>query len=531
MAKKVDKKQVTSDKKQEEEEKVTKEKKEKKAAKPQNDKATRQKEEKKSAGKGVGAGEKKVEAKKSKLLDEVGGEATKGQGGKAVKQEKKAEKTPDGKKSNTEALKKTEKTEKKASKKGVSKSKSDRDVSKKKIDSKKTPDSAPSSAKASDGKKALTGKPETMDELLEAMGYELKAPKKGEVIEGVVTDVTKKMVLVDIGGKTEGMVVDKEFEATRDLIVDLEVGDKVSVYVSQPENDRGQILLSLKKAAVDRKWGQFSEYLETGDLIDVTGVEVNRGGLIVTTEGIRGFVPSSQFGKEYLGGMDKLLNKKFKVKVIEVDREKNRLIFSERLVSEAEAIAKKDKALSVIKVGDVYEGVVSGIMPFGVFMTVTVPLDGNKKQETSNKKQEEVTEDQVGQVEGLVHISEISWEKVNDPNDYFKQGDRVRVKVLGVENGKLNLSVKQLSDDPWSSIVSKYPQGKTVKGKVTRTAPFGVFVTLEPGVDGLIHISKIPAGSEPKVGDEIEVVVDTVDQGNRRMSLGILLKEIPVMYR
>lgn len=383
-------------------------------------------------------------------------------------------------------------------------------------------------------KKTVSDKtPTTMDELLEATGYKLKAPKKGEVIEGIVTEITKKMVLVDIGGKTEGMVVDKEFEATKDLVEKLTVGDKVSVYVSSPENERGQILLSLKKAAVDRKWEQFNEFLSTGELVEVIGVEVNRGGLIVTTEGIRGFVPSSQFGKEFLGGMDKLLNKKFRVKVIEVDREKNRLIFSERLVSEAEAIQKKDKALEVIKVGDQYEGIVSGIMPFGAFMTVTVPLDSSKKQVTSNKKKDgdAIDDDTVGQVEGLVHISEISWEKVNDPNDYFKQGDRVKVRVLGVDNGKLNLSVKQLTDDPWKSIVDKYPEGKQIKGKVTRTAPFGVFVTLEPGVDGLIHISKIPAGSEPKVGDELDVVVDTVNSDERRMSLGLVLKEVPVMYR
>ncbi len=359
------------------------------------------------------------------------------------------------------------------------------------------------------------GTPKTMEELLAATGYTLKAPKRGDVVEGLITEINKRMVLIDIGAKTEGMVVDKEYDATKDLIEGLTVGDEVSVYVISPENDRGQILLSLKRAAVDRKWEQMAEYLGTGKVADVEGLEVNRGGLIVQTEGMRGFVPSSQFGKVYLGKMDELVGRRFKVKVIEVDREKNRLIFSERLVSEAEAIEKKDRALEVIKQGDTYEGVVSGIMPFGAFMTVTVPLKNGEE----------------GQVEGLVHISEISWEKVNDPNDYFKQGDRVKVRVLGVDNGKLNLSVKQLKDDPWSQIAKKYPEGKQVKGHVTRTAPFGVFVTLEPGVDGLIHISKIPAGSEPKVGDELEVVVDTVEPDNRRMSLGMVLTEVPVSYR
>jgi ribosomal protein S1 len=131
----------------------------------------------------------------------------------------------------------------------------------------------------------------------------------------------------------------------------------------------------------------------------------------------------------------------------------------------------------------------------------------------------------------LVHISEISWEKVNDPNDYFTQGDRVKVKVLGIDNGKLNLSVKQLTEDPWKNILKKYEIGTSVKGRVTRVEPFGVFVTLEPGVDGLIHISKIDAGKEPEVGKDIDVIVDSVDVENRRMSLGVVLTEVPVGYK
>jgi len=325
--------------------------------------------------------------------------------------------------------------------------------------------------------------------------------------------------LVDIGAKTEGMVVDREFEAAQDYITDLKMGDEVSVFVVSPENERGQILLSLKRALVDRKWEQFTEYMATGESVEVKGLEVNKGGMIVLSEGIRGFVPSSQFGKTFLGKMDLLIEKDFKVKVIEVDKEKNRLIFSERLVSEAEEIAKKAEALKFVKSGDTFEGVVSGIMPFGVFVGVEVPLADSKEG--------------MGKVEGLVHISEISWEKVNDPNDYFKLGDRVKVRVLGIDEdaGKLNLSVKQLTDDPWKTVETKYPVGAKVSGKVSRTAPFGAFVTLEPGVDGLIHISKIPSGNEPKVGGEIEIFVENIDVEQRRMSLGIVLTEVPVGYK
>jgi len=373
---------------------------------------------------------------------------------------------------------------------------------------------------AKETKETLTSFPQTMDELLKETGYELKAPQPGEVLGGIVTDISKKMVLIDIGAKTEGMVVDREYEAAKDFISDLSVGDDVNVFVLSPENERGQILLSLKRALIDRRWEQFSEYMETTESVEVKGLEVNKGGMIVMADGLRGFVPSSQFGKEYLGRMERLLNQAFKVKVIEVNKEKNRLIFSERHVSEAEAIAKKSVALQFVKTGDSYEGVVSGIMPFGVFVGVEVPIGEGKEKE-------------VGKVEGLVHISEISWEKVNDPNDYFKLGDKVKVKVLGIDEdaGKLNLSVKQLSGDPWSLVPTKYPQGAKVKGRVTRSAPFGVFVTLEPGVDGLIHISKIPAGEEPKVDDIIEIFVESVDVDQRRMSLGMVLTEVPVGYK
>jgi len=377
--------------------------------------------------------------------------------------------------------------------------------------------------------KKKTKIPTTMEELLEVTGYKLKAPKRGQVMEGLITEISKKVVLVDIGGKTEGIVVDKEYEAAVDLISQMSVGDTIQVYVLSPENDRGQILLSLRKAAVDQKWEQFAQYMETEEPVSVRGLEVNKGGLIVGAESLRGFVPSSQFGEEYLGRMEELLNKQFKVLVIEVDREKNRLIFSEKLVSEAEALAKKKEALKYVKVGGVFEGVISGIMPFGAFVTVRVPIT---KSKVKTKKPKAKDKD-VAKMEGLVHISEISWEKVNDPNDYFRLGDKIKVKVLGVEegSGKLNLSVKQLSDDPWLKVKEKYTIGKKVKGKVTRVAPFGAFVTLEPGVDGLIHISKIPSGDEPKVGKEVGVFVDSVDLEHRRMSLGMVLKEVPVGYK
>lgn len=359
--------------------------------------------------------------------------------------------------------------------------------------------------------------PKTMEELLASAAKQLKVPQKGSVIEGIITDITKKMVVVDIGGKTEGVVIDKEFELAQDFIDDLAVGETISVYIISSENDKGQTLLSLKKAAMDKKWDMFVHALENNLNVNVKGVELNRGGMIVVSAGLRGFVPSSQFGKIHLGKLHDLINKKFDVKVIEVDREKNRLIFSERHVSEQNIIEQRDAALTTIKVDDQLEGTVSGIMPFGLFITVEVNTEDAKK----------------GQVEGLVHISEMSWMKVEDPHKLFKVGDKVKVKVLGIDQaaGKLNLSIKQLTDDPWNTIADRYPVGSTVSGKVSRVESFGVFVNFEAGVDGLIHISKVVSLDDYKIGDKVTVNVESVEPDKRRMSLSPVLTTVPMGYK
>ena len=328
------------------------------------------------------------------------------------------------------------------------------------------------------------------------------------------------MVLVDIGAKTEGMVADAEAKEAVDIIETLKVGDKISVFVKHPENDQGQILLSLRKAVEEGRWSVFKKWMEEDKEVEVTGLEVNKGGMVVKIGEIRGFVPASQFGEKHLGNMDELLNKVFKAKVIEVDKVQNRLIFSEKLVSDAVGLAKKDEALADVVAGTKLVGTVSGIMPFGVFVTVNVPVKG-KSADTAAK------------IEGLVHISEISWEKVDDLNTMFKVGQEVEVMVIGIEKeaGKLNLSIKQLSGDPWSDIEVKYAVGTKHQGKVVRIAPYGVFVNFGKGIDGLIHVSKQPQGKEFAMGETVDVYVEMLDAKSRRMSLGVVLTEVPVEYR
>lgn len=362
-----------------------------------------------------------------------------------------------------------------------------------------------------------TNKPMTMADLLASATKKMVIPKKGDTVEGIITSIGKKSLTLDIGAKTEGIVADKEFESSTDYVSDLKVGSKIEAVVISTENEQGQVSLSLRKAATDSRWDYFTEAFEKETILEAKGLEVNKGGLIVVVNGTRGFVPSSQFGKDLVGTFSKLKGETIKVRVIEVDKEKNRLIFSERHVSEAEELANKAEALDSVESGAIYEGVVSGVMHFGLFVTVEVPVEDGTK----------------GHVEGLVHISEISWEKVTHPKEFHSVGDRIKVRVLGIDEktGKLNLSIKQLSDDPWKVIADKYQVGTTVEGVVSRVEPFGVFVNVETGIDGLIHSSKLEEGHNLKKGDHITVNVESVDPDQRRMSLSLVLTEVPLGYK
>ena len=361
----------------------------------------------------------------------------------------------------------------------------------------------------------------TMEELLKANADKLVIPQKGDTVTGVIVEKNKKNLVIDLGAKTEAYVADKEFEFASDFIDELKVGDEIKGIVVSTDYDNGQVLLSLKGAASDAKWEYFEDALDKDLDLEAKGIELNRGGLIVLVNGVRGFVPSSQFGRQYMGKISSLKGEAFKVKAIEVDREKNRLIFSERHVSEAKELAQKDLAVENVQEGAIYEGVVSGVMHFGLFVTVEVPVKDEDKI------------DSTGYIEGLIHISEISWEKVNHPKDYHKVGDKVKVKVLGIDErtNKLNLSIKQLGEDPWNTLAERYAVGTTFTGKVTRIEAFGVFVNVEKGVDGLIHSTKLDPSKELKVGDEVTVNVENVVPEQRRMSLSIVQTDLPITYK
>lgn len=350
--------------------------------------------------------------------------------------------------------------------------------------------------------------PQTMDELLSQSGEIDYGVKKGDVIEGSLISASSKEILFDIGKKSYGIVAEWELEQIKDYINNLQPGEKVTGHVISPENDNGYIVISLRRANVENRWTVLIQSKETGTDLEVTGLESAKGGILVDWQGLRGFIPSTQLESGHTASPASLFGKKITVKVIEVDHASNRLVFSQKAATLGVTPSMQKKMLDKVKPDDELKGLISGIAPFGVF----VDIEG---------------------LEGLVHISEIAWEKVENLNNLYKVGDKVDVLILDVnrQEGKLNLSIKRLTPDPWKNILDRYPLESTISGKTVRTAPYGIFVQIEPGIEGLLHISKITAGEEPKVGSKINCIIENIDTVRRKISLTLVPKEKPVGYR
>jgi small subunit ribosomal protein S1 len=361
------------------------------------------------------------------------------------------------------------------------------------------------------GTKSSAKEPTTMEELLALEENKILGLKKGEIVDGVITEITGKSIFIDIGAKTEGVVLGKEFEKSKDFVKNLKVGDSVKAYIGSTENDKGQILLSLRQAAVDFAWDTYDKLLKDEEVTSVRGREVNKGGLIVDASfGLQGFVPGSQIGSAWQGKIDQLVGRKVEVRVIEVNREQNRLVFSEKLVSDAEKIEKVAEAIKKLKVDEVFKASITQVAPFGLF--VKIEVDGEA-------------------IEGLVHISEVSWQKVDDLTKLYKAKDEVDVKVISLDDGRVQFSIKQLLQDPWDELEKKYPADSKLKGKVVRLTSFGALVEIEPGIEGLVHISKIPPEQTINEGDTLDIYIESIDRSNRRISLGLVLSQKPIGYK
>ncbi len=371
----------------------------------------------------------------------------------------------------------------------------------------------------------LGPEPTTMEELLAEQDSDIKSFKHGDVVEGQVVRIDKDEILVDIGAKSEGVVSNRElFGRHGEGQPELAIGDTVLVYVLQPESPEGHVVLSLRRAGLERKWRAMQEQFEAGVIIEAPVIDHNKGGLIVDC-GIRGFVPISQIvdfprrpqndqprdaAQEIAEKLMPFVGRKLRLKILEVNRKANRLILSEKVALYEERREKRDELFSSLQVGQKVTGTVRSIAPFGVFIDL-------------------------GGIDGLVHKSELSWNKVNNPESGYHVGEEVEAEVIDInhERGRISLSIRRLQPDPWHSTVADFKVGDIIDGTVTKLVNFGAFVRVRDGLEGLIHISELShqrvahPGDVVHEGQSLKLKIISLDSERHRLGLSLKQAEEP----
>ena len=339
------------------------------------------------------------------------------------------------------------------------------------------------------------------EEIAEAYDKTLSNVNVGEVVEGTVTGITKREVLVNIGYKSEGVIPVSEFRYNPDL----KVGDKVEVYVEDQEDKKGQLVLSHKKARLSKSWELINKAMDDNEVIQGYIKCRTKGGMIVDVFGIEAFLPGSQIDVHPIRDYDMFVGKTMEFKVVKINQEFRNVVVSHKALIEAELEAQKQVIMSKLEKGQILEGTVKNITSYGVFVDL-------------------------GGVDGLIHITDLSWGRVNHPEEIVALDQKIQVVILDFDDAKkrIALGLKQLTPHPWEALDQNLKVGDKVKGRVVVMADYGAFVEIAPGVEGLIHVSEMSwsqhlrsAQEFMKVGDEVEAVILTLDREERKMSLGI----------
>ena len=345
-------------------------------------------------------------------------------------------------------------------------------------------------------------KPEDFPALLEKT---LVSFNNGDVIEGTVVKVDRNEVMVDVGYKSEGIVPSRELSVRKgvnpkDLI---KQGEKIKALVLEKEDDEGRLILSIKRAVYEKAWGDIQEIANSKKSIKGTVIESVKGGLIVDI-GVRGFLPASLIDVRRVKELSAYVGEEIEAKILELDRQKNNIVLSRKAHLEEELSEERQGFLDDLQIGDVKDGKISSIVSFGAFVDI-------------------------GGMDGLVHVSELSWRHVENPNEIVKVGDTVTVKVLEIDNDKerISLSIKQVKEDPWLDFELHYKENDVVEGEVTKVVPFGAFITIGKGVEGLVHVSEISTEKidSPELalalGQKVQVKITELDIDKRRVNLSI----------
>jgi small subunit ribosomal protein S1 len=332
----------------------------------------------------------------------------------------------------------------------------------------------------------------------------LKTMEEGQILKGIVVDITPDHVTVDVGYKSEGQIPMEEF-LKRDKKVDVKIGDRIDVLVERKDGEEGLLILSKEKADKVNIWREVSRSCREGEVMEGEILSKVKGGLSVDIGGVLAFLPGSQIDLKPIRNLDALIGQRLRFKVIKFNRKRNNIVLSRRILLDEERKLLREETLRNIKEGELIEGTVKNLTDYGAF----IDLSG---------------------IDGLLHITDISWGRTGHPSDRLSVGDRIKVKVLHFdqEKEKVSLGLKQALPDPWNSVSEKYPIESRIKGKVVNITDYGVFVELEEGVEGLVHVSELTWSKKMKhpsklvhIGDTVEVVVLDCDLVKRRISLGM----------